>query len=78
MLSVENTWVYHQFWWANDNKDCQMMVLTIKGKWVYHPYLSHNREDHWAHNPDTPVMIEDQLSAQIMCMGTGTQHNLSR
>ena len=52
-------------------------MLCIENTWVYHPYLSDNREDHQVCNPDTPVMVKDQLSAQIMCMEAGTQHNLS-
>ena len=78
MQTGENKWVYHQFQWADDTQAHLTIVLNFEGKRVYHPYLSHNREDHQARNLDTPVMIGDQLSAQIMCMEVRTQHNLSR
>jgi hypothetical protein len=53
---------------CKSSKECKM----------YHKYLHNHRKDHRARNPDVLVMREDQLSAQIMCMGAGTPHNLSR
>jgi hypothetical protein len=49
---------------CNSSKECKM----------YPKYLHNHRKNRWARNPDVPVVREDQLSAQIMCMEVGTQH----